>query len=389
MKTRVEKKREEKSRSAASRGAGRQKASSADAEKTVQLKKKVLINGVLKTVDDDFEPPPPSAGRRVGGVDPGPLTLEERRALLLEAAERRALLAGERGMASKRKKRESKEALERLDPQELFNRIGPRQKWREHIDGKHQAYGEQVYTEGRHGKPPDPEYNSSMMEADRFAATTFGRPLDGRGYHQIHAKASPASASPYFKDPRTEELALRYEKFNDPESVLAREPDDFDLIDSITSPAPGELGYVKLKPPGDGRKLNEILTDHYARIAGIDEGRREKTSSEYEQAKLLAIAKTHKNLENLHQYVDFNTRTNRIVLNRLLAEQNLRPTILDSPLDVHHTTLGNWAKAIRAGQDKWQDEAEGVEDYKRQWEEFDARKREEERMEAMMKKLGF
>jgi hypothetical protein len=75
--------------------------------------------------------------------------------------------------------------------------------------------------------------------------------------------------------------------------------------------------------------------------------------SRMDRAKLHIIATTHKALESLHPYVDYNTRTNRLVLNRLLVEAGLLPTILHDPNAVYHQTLGRWIHTIRQGISTW------------------------------------
>ncbi|HYO16718.1 MAG TPA: Fic family protein [Thermoanaerobaculia bacterium] len=280
-----------------------------------------------------------------------------------EAAEARMVKQRERGRPRLRKQREQEEAEQESmaktllgfkKPQAIYDTLGPEDKWREHIDGRHQHHGKNVYVKGFHGRRPDPEYNKRMMEADRYVSSTFGRQFNVEDYLELRKRiAKPGDMGAY---PRKGELALRYDEFLDPISTLSSEKDpyvkkfdpDYEHPETQEHSAAVVLRDVE-DPIGE---IDSVLGGHYK---SIDE-------AESEDDKMEVIARTHRQLENLHPFVDYNSRTNRLVLNRLLAEQNLPPTILHNPLDVHRMSSTKWIEQIKKGQKDWMKQAERVEE---------------------------
>lgn len=288
----------------------------------------------------------------------------ERRKLMYEAAMARQTRAQERGMPRLRKEREAREAraraeLLRLPPELLYDRLGPNDKWREHIDGRHHHYGKNVYVKGRHGRKPDPNYNTAMMEADRFIRSRIGKGFTAKDYRDLHFLTLP-NKDDLGRFPRQGPLPIRFAGFKSRISTLAKE-----------NTSPKGTGLPPLVKGFDRNSTYDVTGnirgDHVV-LAGIKnpETAVEKILQAYHKRisdastpdeKLGIIVETHKALENLHPYIDANTRTNRLVLNKMLAENQLPLTMLDNPLEVHHTDLKAWKASIQKGQDRWVKEA--------------------------------
>ncbi|MFK8022951.1 MAG: Fic family protein [Ilumatobacter sp.] len=89
--------------------------------------------------------------------------------------------------------------------------------------------------------------------------------------------------------------------------------------------------------------------------------------------KLVPIARLHKQLEYLHPFKDANTRTNLVVLNRLLVEFGFSPVILDDPNQSYVQSLQEWQHMLIKGMVRWQAvEASAAEDTVRRLRDFDA-----------------
>ena len=274
--------------------------------------------------------------------------------------------------------------LDSMSPQEIYDRLGPEKKWMEHIDRRHHEHGPEVYTQGKHGRKADPNYNESMMDADRYVASTFGRPFNALDYHHTHFHALP-NKHDYGSKFRTGELPVRFERFKSKPEKLRQEN---------TSPEGTLPPLVKSFEPDsehDGlRGAHVVLADlpkEQKEQTGMDESSQDvytsaiqKILDHYEQGKQKAvengtildlIVHTHKSLENLHPYVDANTRTNRLVLNRMLAENKLPPTLLNNPLDVHHTEHEDWKGQIIEGQKAWMEVADQTAPPTQEWKNHD------------------
>lgn len=338
-------------------------------------------------------PQPPSVSSPSEGViqrNGDEETRKEMRRRAAEAAEARMVKQRERGRPRLRQKREQEEAeqesmakmlLRLKEPQAIYDTLGPEDKWREHIDERHQHHGKNVYVKGFHGRKPDPEYNKRMMEADRYVSSTFGREFDVRDYLELRKRiAKPGEMGAF---PRKGELAIRYDKFLDPISTISSEKDPYvkELTEDYEHPETQEHSpAVVLRDVEDPvAEVHGVLGGHYKAIG----------EAETEEDKLEVIARTHRQLENLHPFVDYNSRTNRLVLNRLLAEQNLPPTILHNPLDVHRMSSAKWIDQIKKGQKLWMKQAERVEEG-RMMEGTSAKDewRKHDRMQELLKKYG-
>ncbi len=69
--------------------------------------------------------------------------------------------------------------------------------------------------------------------------------------------------------------------------------------------------------------------------------------------KVERIALLHKQLGYLEAFRDGNTRTNLIVLRKLMADEDLSPSIVKEPKHSKFKTLKHWAKNIKKGQKRW------------------------------------
>jgi hypothetical protein len=136
-----------------------------------------------------------------------------------------------------------------------------------------------------------------MLRGDRFVRSTFGRPFTVGDYHKLHRLVAPVDDGDFGLSQRTGALDINFLAFNDSVSDLQSDMQSYVLKYSGTT--------VTLKAVSDSlSEVGKLLRAYYDKLFPT----------------LNDIARLHQALENLHPYVDYNTRTNRIVLNRLLAE---------------------------------------------------------------------
>ncbi len=117
--------------------------------------------------------------------------------------------------------------------------------------------------------------------------------------------------------------------------------------------APSTLGehddlylWYKTKSAAEVRaEVNKIMNFYYAGL---------KKAKNRDQA-LLLVATTHRKLENLHPFIDANSRTNRLILHKMLVENGMSPVILDNPLEVPLKSNAEWAGELGKGMQKWDD----------------------------------
>lgn len=71
---------------------------------------------------------------------------------------------------------------------------------------------------------------------------------------------------------------------------------------------------------------------------------------------LRAVASLFQNLEWLHPFYDGQGRTDILLLNKLLLENNFTPVILEYPYYSSSNTLESWIEYLKEGMEKWQEE---------------------------------
>jgi hypothetical protein len=228
------------------------------------------------------------------------------------------------------------------------------ESWRLYVDRDHQHWGPTVYDLGRHGRDREPGFLASMGRAHRLAATSLGAPLD-RGLLQRLHEAALGHA-----DPR---LAYRDHAFQVTIDAARLQPGSRLWLTSCS---------VSLHPHDDeGRARVRVIFEpiggrEAATVRRLEavlaRGRRELAAAARrdEDARLLAVARLHARLELLHPTEDGNTRRHLVVLNKLLVEQGLWPTILDEPNDVVALDARGWASAIARGMRRFRAAARAV-----------------------------
>jgi hypothetical protein len=313
-----------------------------------------------------------------------------------KAPKRAAKKAAKKAAAEKRKKEERNRKNG-----EKFLGLGDDKAWMEIIDGRYHDLGANTFDEGLHapvkedneeeddgvehfGDDEDaevyaePGYLSSMMNARKYVANTMGQKMDDKYLEQIHNRsaAHKQNGDDYhsgYRNQNDTEVSVSYSantadeqgdyEPGEPQTALEEldpnitrafhtEGFDIDNDESAVENAPETLGnendlnlWFKTKSAEQVRaEVNKIMKDYYAAI---------KTAVTRRQ-KLVVVSTIHRRLENLHPFIDANTRTNRLVLHRMLVENGMSPVILENPLEVHLKSNEEWADHLDEGMTKWE-----------------------------------
>lgn len=305
---------------------------------------------------------------------------------------------------SKRKKaaREKQKAEEarkrtRAKQKETYEGLGDDDAWKEIIDGRYHNLGAQTFDEGLHAPSrdefdDDEEYEGvkadhteegylqSMMNARAFVGNSLGKRVDAGYLEEVHRistahKREDASGEDDgegedagtgyhggYRNENDTEVHVSFSAGDDykqggpNEAIAELNPDitkavNMGAFDTDPSLAPATKGddanltlWFKTKKAANVKKaVNKIMTGYYNSL--------EKAKNKRE--KLVLIASTHRKLENLHPFIDGNSRTNRLILHKMLVENGMSPVILENPLAVHLQSNEKWADTLDKGMKDW------------------------------------
>lgn len=292
-------------------------------------------------------------------------------------------LVGRSRRARRRRQRRRRQQRNRAARQ-TFLGLPEEHAWQEIIDARHHEHGAQVYEQGLHAPSDDeradfaePGYLQSAMNARTLVAQHIGTRIDADFLERVHDAASAhkvedefyhrgyrtradkesnvAFAAPddYTPDagaagPIGRALAEVNPQFTEAMTDVSQDEDAYDWQPASGQAENLELRFKPMRARALKAEVNNILGHYYRRIG------RQRTQRE----KLRLIARTHRNLENLHPFLDANTRTNRLILHKLLVENGMTPVILDNPLNVHLKSHEEWADELEGGMARWQEARE-------------------------------
>jgi len=332
--------------------------------------------------------------RQSAKIDRRILQQEQRRR---ERHEREAPKRAKRGKTASRKRAAKEERKKLRKKKETYLGLPEDKAWKEIIDARYHHLGPQTFDRGLH-KPAEepsehdsggeelseasdtddgyaePGYLKSILAARKHVAGRIGERVDADFLEEVHglATAHKQEGAEYHSGYRTEhddEVNVSYtakdhkggdyEK-NDPVVARAIHELDPDVTRAFAThgfdemPTQGQHDDLNLHFLPKSRdqvrgETNKILDRYYKKLGKIEpdvEGASDR--------KLHLIAQTHRRLENLHPFIDANTRTNRLILHKMLVENGMSPAILENPLAVHLQSDAEWAKTLRAGMGRWQ-----------------------------------
>lgn len=253
-----------------------------------------------------------------------------------------------------------------------YNGLPADQAWRESVDLKHQKFGPKVYDTGVHHTPPRPEYiepgaADSIATARAHVMAALGTPLTVEKYRQINEFATPPKISSSWRSESHNEIEIGVAKNTfkdqrrnmkmtlDMQSASRIDGDRRGRAEMSVSTFPGDVAdthriALMRRPTAEVQAMvADILQTYYRKIE----------TAEDRSGRLKIIAETHQLLERLHAFKDANTRTNLLVLNKLLTEQGYHPVILDDPNTSYLVSTEEWVTEIERGLQRWKDLKDG------------------------------
>lgn len=215
----------------------------------------------------------------------------------------------------------------------------------------------------------EPGYLESAMSARKYVGESIGQPLTADFLETVNrlTTAHREETEDYHRGYRTEadteshvpfDAGSEFDQANPPMAALdqinrgfasVKTDDGWSDLASMPEYTGAEdsilLHFLPKRSSTLRSEVQSIFDRHQHRMATL----RSKS------AKRKLIASTHRKLENLHPFLDANTRTNRLVLHKMMVEAGLSPVILDNPLDVHLKTDQEWAGELERGEAGWKE----------------------------------
>lgn len=219
--------------------------------------------------------------------------------------------------------------------QEIYDASG-REKWREYIDAKdHETALKELeagllshpgeyydYQRTQDGRVKTGNHWKAFQKADAYVSQSIvdQTPLDAREYLKIHMLAAEGYESPAKKGWRDAEVTWGL-----------RDPTP-EKIENLTDKGLGvEQGQDRatVTVPAPDRPMGEQVQELFGEFHEL---RQELPAA--------AAFRLYQKLEALHPTKDASSRTNHLILNRLLAEYGLAPAILNEPNTPEQSYLG-------------------------------------------------
>ena len=233
--------------------------------------------------------------------------------------------------------------------------------WRQYIDLRRQHHGSAVFDQGLHLKTREPGYLQSMADAHALARESLGRRLTVDDYEAIQAASrahSTEDAAGWSKntDYFDADLGTAGPEWTRKMHEAETSPEGFRTVPGETGVPYGELFWFAPKPGGASL---EFRFQYEGRSEAASRARIAKLLREFYDASrksndvLGDISRLHKQLEYLHPFKDANTRTNTVVLNRMLVEHGLNPVVLDDQNQSYTQTTEEWKALIERGMRRW------------------------------------
>ncbi|WP_168203023.1 MULTISPECIES: eCIS core domain-containing protein [unclassified Tardiphaga] len=216
-----------------------------------------------------------------------------------------------------------------------YDVLGPN-KWREFIDAKdHDAALASVgtnnikhpgeYYDFRRTQAQGPltkvgNHFSAYMDADAFVSDRLNTRLTAEEYVHINTLASQGITSAMLKGVRTAEVtwSLPPNLGSKQQTALAEKGLDNLTPDQVTG---GTTVHVPMPAEGIFKRVQDLLDRYYMAMDVASDS----------VTRFSAIIALYESLEALHAFKDGTSRTNHLVLNKLLAENGLDPAILNEP----------------------------------------------------------
>jgi hypothetical protein len=230
-------------------------------------------------------------------------------------------------------------------PRDRFDALGT-EKWREFIDAKDHETAQKWAQEN--GKHPGEFYDyrngekaldswRDFQHADAFVQQRLGTRLSANEYGHVNMMAMHSAA--YRKGWRgEEEVTWGLPKPASEKEAQALTGKGLELME----------GNQKVRVPMPREGIKKAVQGH------LDAYYTAREAAQDTDQHVGAITTLYQNLEALHAFKDGTSRTNHLVLNKLLTEVGLHPAVLhepDSPVHTHDEFKARIYAGVRAGRE--------------------------------------
>ena len=223
---------------------------------------------------------------------------------------------------------------DRIDRALNLYRATGKDKWKECIDARHHEAAEKACSEGKIKHPGEyynyqwkkngdlPEYRgekwTAFQKADQYVCKLIkkGKPLNAKEYFDINNLLSEGT-SEILRGARKEDKTWGLENPSDEKIKILQGKR---LIDGQSLTVEPIQGRYVVKVPESRDEMMYLVGKLFL-----------KYDEDEVKAGLAAVTELYEALELLHPTEDFSSRTNHLILNRLLAEHGLPPAILREP----------------------------------------------------------
>ena len=241
---------------------------------------------------------------------------------------------------------------ERMKGQAMLANIPADKAWQLLMDAdKHQ-------TRGAYGFENEPGYMAGMMRGFKLMLEELDKPFTADLYERLHDTAirgvRQRSGQAFEERYRGDESSVSFGGILGKTFTIdglarlrqANEWTDWFKIDAAEHAAKDDEITVRL--------LKKTRQDCQAKVTGIIERYNDQIATAGpEEAKLTAILKCCQDLEVAHTFTDANLRTTAfLILNRLLIQNGLSPTVLGDPNNLDGHTIEELIPQVRAGQER-------------------------------------
>jgi hypothetical protein len=214
-------------------------------------------------------------------------------------------------------------------------------KWREIIDEQHHTSGPLAYEDR------EPGFYENMLLADDFTRRTLGGEISAEGYQQIHDLAIRHNPTKAGWRSGGIEWGLTG-RDQTPDAQLVENLKGHGLSVRAESAREGGRHMVTVPEASPEEVQNQVerIFDNYY-LARAEIRTKVQKGEDRTNAMVRLIAGVYQQLEVLHAFKDGTSRTNHLVLNKLLVENGMYPVTLIAP-NSPQFTREEWVGSLRA-----------------------------------------
>ncbi|MEH2008607.1 hypothetical protein [Nostoc sp.] len=245
-----------------------------------------------------------------------------------------------------------KQVIQCSGEQERYNQLGD-DKWKEFIDRSDHKKTKNGYDS--YGK----EFYEGMVLADNYVLKTLNQDLTAEGYKNIHDIAMYNES--HKQGWRSGEVEWGLASSDENPSVKTRkniEEKGLKIYQDKEGYRRHMVRVPELSTEQVQSEVEKIFDEYYDEI---ETSQKDLMSEEEKKTKALElIADTYQKLEVLHAFKDGTSRTNHLILNKLLVENGMTPVILDKP-NSPESSKEEWVEKLKEAMETTQRVAEKVE----------------------------